>query len=90
MTNNRIVFKICLCCYVFLIKFYSYVHRKNDIYHDVKDPKHRNEEASVTWRLDFKFFPEGSLMADHDGLEDTQEASGGNGHAPENSKNIQK
>lgn len=32
----------------------------------------------------------GFLIADGDSLEDTQEAGGHNGHAAENSKNIQK
>lgn len=84
------VFKFCLCCYVFAIKFYGCIYGENDIHHDVKDPADRNVEANVPWRFDFNVLPAGFLIADGDSLEDTQEAGGHNGHAAENSKNIQK
>lgn len=58
---------------------------ENGIYHDVKHPAHKNIQANISWRLDFKILPTGVSRADGDDLEDTQEASSDNGHPPEDS-----
>ena len=90
MTCNSIGFKICLFCYIFPSKFYDHIQREKNIYRDVQDPAERNVQTNVLEIFCSKILPTGVSRADDDGLEDTQETNGGNGHAPKNSLKIHK
>lgn len=41
------------------------------------------------WSLEFRTVPAGIIWADGDGLENTQETGGANGHAPAKSLSVQ-
>lgn len=52
------------------------------MYQNVEDQEDCYREANVLCSVDFMILPTGLPRADDHGLEDTQEASGTNAHAP--------
>ena len=75
-------------CEVFVAQISSHIHRINNIHQHVHDPAQDNWRENQLQSFHFKLCPPGGLGTDGDGLEDTQEEGGANGHAPANYTNI--
>ena len=88
MTNRRTVSKMFPVCEVFVAQISSHIHRIHNIYQHVHDPAQDNGRENQLQSFHFKLCPPGGLGTDGDGLEDTQEESGANGHPPAHSTNI--
>lgn len=75
-------------CDGFVTPSASRKHWKNKIYQHVEDPAEGIEGPDVLQGFGFKLRPPGVSGADGDGLEDTQETDGANGHTPGHSVNV--
>ena len=90
MTDSTTVSKIFSVCGASVSQCSAHIHRINDIHQHVQGPAQDNWRNHAFESFHFKFCPFGSRGADGDGLEDTQEEGGANGHAPANYTNVWK
>ena len=59
------------------------------MHHHVQDPAEGNGEETLLWDFSFYILPTGVDGADHDVLDDAQEAGDANGNTPAYSTNVQ-
>ena len=88
MTDSATVSEIFSVCDASVSQCSAHIHRINDIHQHVQGPAQGNWRNHAFESLHFKFCPFGSRGTDGDGLEDTQEEGGANGHAPANYTNV--
>ena len=75
-------------CEVFVAQISSHIHSICNIYQHVHDLAQDNWRGNQLQSFHFKLCPPGGLGTDGDGLEDTQEDNGANGHTSAHSMNI--
>ena len=88
MTDSATMSEIFSVCDASVSQCSAHIHRINDIHQHVQGPAQDNWRNHAFESFHFKFCPFGSPGTDGDGLEDTQEEGGANGHAPANYTNI--
>ena len=88
MTDSTTLSKIFSVCDASVSQCSAHIYRINDIYQHVQGPAQDDWRNHALESSHFKFCPFGSRRTDGDGLEDTQEESGANGHPPAHYTNI--
>ena len=88
MTDSTTVSEIFSICDASVSLCSTHIHRINDIHQHVQGPAEDNRRKHALESFQFKFCPFGSHGTDGDGLEDTQEESGANGHPSAHYTNI--
>ena len=75
-------------CGVFVAQVSSHIHGVDDTDKNVTDSAQENGRETQMDSFHFQLCPPRGPGTDGDGLEDTQEARGANGHSPAHSSNI--